>query len=288
MPALLKTYYDLCKAPIALFAACSAATGYLLAPSQHAGAGVLSVAGVFMIACGASALNQVQERDIDAKMERTRRRPLPSGVITVVHASALSATLMLAGLLLLLHGGGGTPFLLGLFAVLWYNGIYTFLKRVTAFASAPGALVGAIPPAIGWTAAGSALLDARLIAVCIFFFMWQIPHFWLLLLNQGEEYDKAGLPSLVRVFNRRQITRIIFVWICATAVACLLFPLYGAVHSPVLCFALIPAAGWLVWSGRTLAGENFSPSHHLFKKMNFYLFLMMSLLSLESIFFRMP
>ncbi len=273
-----------------MFAACSAATGYLLVPSHHIGSLLIALAGVFLLACGASALNQVQERDIDAKMARTRSRPLPSGSITPLHAAALSLLLTLGGLFLILIAGGWTAALLGLFAVLWYNAVYTYLKRMTAFAAVPGALVGAIPPAIGWVSAGGGLFDPMLFALCALFFLWQVPHFWLLILDHGKEYENAGLPSLMRVMGREQIARITFVWIVAAALTALAWPLYGSTRSSLIYLAFIPPAAWLIWKGRSLTGiarlRTLSPP--LFRIMNIYLFIMMSLLSLEGIFFRAP
>ena len=290
MPLVFKTYYDLCKVPISLAAACSAATGYLLAPVPHRASTAISLAGVFLLACGAAALNQVQEQDIDRKMERTRSRPLPSGLITPLHAVAVSLLLVTAGLFLIFTAAGWIAARFGLLAVLWYNGVYTFLKRITAFASVPGALVGAIPPAIGWVSAGGSFIDPRLLALGFIFFMWQVPHFWLLILRHGREYENAGLPSLTRVMGRDQIARITYIWIVASTIASLALPLYGSVRSPVVYFLFIPPAVWLIWSGRSLTGKQtlLSPSPLLFRKINIYLFIMMSLLSLESIVSRVP
>ena len=281
----LKTYLTLCRAWISIFAAASAATGYFLAP-HHRIAGVFpAVSAVFLLACGASALNQYQERDIDARMERTRTRPLPSGSMTASHASALSCALVLAGLALLAYACGTKAAFLGLFALLWYNGIYTHLKKMTAFAAVPGAAVGMVPPAIGWVSAGGDMIDPRLAAVCFLFFLWQIPHFWLLLLNHGEEYKQAGLPSLTGVMSRPQIARVTFIWILAAAIASLSLPLYGSMRSPGFYLLLVPCAGWLIWNGRVLLGKGpeKSLSPVLFKKINIYLLLIMSLLSLENI-----
>lgn len=286
----IKPYVTLCRLNISLFTACSAATGFFLAP-YHLITGVLiPAAAVFLLACGASALNQYQEWNIDAKMERTRQRPLPSGIIPPARALSLALALMMTGLFLLVIAGKMTAVVLGLFAIFWYNGIYTHLKRVTAYASVPGALVGAVPPAIGWSIAGGALADARLLALCFVFFMWQIPHFWLLIIRRGEEYQKAGLPSLAAVMSTAQISRVTFVWIFSASVACLLLPLYGTIRSPLVYYSLIPPAAWLVWNGRALARRKpaVTLSSALFKKINIYLFLIMSLLSLENIFFHVP
>jgi protoheme IX farnesyltransferase len=286
----VKPYLALCRIYIALFAACAAATGFSLAPHHRVFGIPVVAAAVFFLACGASALNQCQERDIDAKMARTRRRPLPSGAVILIHALSVSLSLMLAGILLLAYSGGMIAAVLGCLAVLWYNGLYTYLKRVTAFASVPGAVVGMIPSAIGWVSAGGNILDVRLAAVCFVFFMWQIPHFWLLLLHHGEEYEKIGLPSLVSVMNKGQIARITFIWIFAAAVASLLLPLYGSVQSAPVYYSFIPLAAWLVWNGRFLAARHplISPSYALFRKINVYLFLVMSLITLENIFSNVP
>jgi protoheme IX farnesyltransferase len=283
----VKPYLILCRAYVSLFAACSAATGFFLF-SYHRIFDVFgTAASVFLLACGSSALNQYQERDIDAKMERTRERPLPSGAITPAVALSSSAALLIAGEFLLACFGGSKSFVLGLAALLWYNGIYTYLKRVTAFASVPGALVGIIPPAIGWVAAGGAISDGRLIAICFVFFLWQVPHFWLLVLRHGEEYERAGLPSLTRLMKKPQIARITFVWIIASAIASLALPLYGSVKSPLIFCSFIPLAVWLIWSERALFAKRplLPPSTVLFRNINIYLFLIMSLLSVDNILF---
>jgi heme o synthase len=289
MPTLFKIYYDLCKVPLSFFVACSAATGYFLAPSHH-GSIMMSLTGVFLLACGASALNQYQERDLDARMERTRNRPLPSGSLAAPQAMTFSLALVLAGLAFLAYAGGAKAALLGLLALFWYNGIYTCLKKKTVFAAVPGAAVGMLSPAIGWVSAGGRLFDPLLGVLCLLFFLWQIPHFWLLILNHGEEYEQAGLPSLTRVMSKPQIGRVTFAWIVAAAIAGLSLPLYGSLRSPVFYFLIIACAVWLIWSGRMLAGigpaRPFAPG--LFRKINIYLFLIMSLLSLEHIFSHSP
>jgi len=285
-----KPYLVLCRVYLSLFAACSAATGFLLFSRRLTPELLIPVAAVFLLACGASALNQYQEQDIDARMERTRQRPLPTGAITPSRALSFSAALLCAGELLLADTGGAPAFALGLAAILWYNGIYTGLKRVTAFASVPGALVGAIPPAIGWAAAGGALSDGRLIAICFIFFMWQVPHFWLLILSHGREYEAAGLPSLTGRMSRAQISRVTFAWLISAVTASFALPLYGSVQTPLIALSFILPAVWLIWGGRSLVIRQSVPASPvlLFRKINLYLFCIMTLLVLDSIFLVIP
>ncbi len=287
---MTKPYLTLCRVYISLFAACSAATGFFLGPYQRVAGALVPAAAVFLLACGASAMNQFQDQDIDEKMERTRRRPLPAGLVTPQQALSFALMLMISGLLLLANAEDASAMVLGLFALFWYNGIYTYLKRITAYASVPGAFVGAIPPAIGWSAAGGALSDVRLLVLCFLFFIWQIPHFWLLIIRSGDEYQKAGLPSVAAVMSAAQLSRVTFVWIFAASVACLLLPLYGMTRSPLVSFSLIPPAAWLAWNARNLARRQPTTalSSGLFRKINMFLILIMSLLSLGNIFFRMP
>jgi heme o synthase len=286
--SFLKPYFTLCRVYVSLFAACSAATGFFLAPDHRAAGVFIPVAAVLFLACGASALNQYQERQIDARMERTRNRPVPSGIISPGAALSLSLALVIVGLSLLACDGGAKASGLGFAALLWYNGVYTGLKKITALASLPGAVVGMIPPAIGWTSAGGALLDARLAAICLIFFLWQVPHFWLLLLTHGEEYERAGLPSLTRVMSKAQVSRVTFAWIVAASVASLALPLYRSVTSPAIILAFVPLAAWLIWNERSLAGIRppLPPSPVLFRKINIYIFLIMSLLSIDGVLLR--
>ena len=281
----IRFYPDLCKIKISFFAALSAAAGYCVASARLSTQMVLPVLGVFILACGSSALNQFQEKDIDALMTRTEERPLPSGRIKPLHALYFSAAIISSGFLLLAFTGTVSAAFLGLCAVLWYNGAYTYLKRKTAFAVIPGALVGAIPPAIGWTLGGGGLQDPRLSALCFFFFMWQVPHFWLLLLRHGKEYEAAGLPSLSGIFSHMQLARITSHWIFATVVSCLFMFLYGLVHAPVMVILLFLSA-WFLWQAVTLVrGDevNEVPGRAIFTKINYYMVSVIVLISFDQL-----
>ncbi len=282
-----KPYITLSRIPISLFAACSTLTGFFLFSYHRVIDALCAATAIYFLSCGASALNQIQERFIDAKMKRTHQRPLPSGIIHPLQALFFSLSLMLAGLLMLWSGRSKISIVMGLAAILWYNGVYTYLKRVTAFASIPGAAVGMIPPAIGWVSAGGSLLDARLAAVCFILFMWQVPHFWLLVLDHGEEYELAGLPSLTSALGKPQIARLTFAWIAAAAIASSILPLYGTVRSSIVSFSFYPLAAWLIWNERSLIGTHplLPLSPVLFRNINLYLFFIMSLLSADNVLF---
>jgi protoheme IX farnesyltransferase len=283
----LKIVLELSKVRITVLASLTTATGYFMAARELTISVVLPTAGIFLLACGSSALNQYQEREIDAVMRRTRQRPIPSGRVSPRAALAVALALMSFGTLVLWLGSNPTAAVLGLVAVAWYNGIYTYLKRVTNFAAVPGAVIGGIPPAVGWAAAGGGLLDPRILALSFFFFVWQVPHFWLLLMRYGRDYEDAGLPSLTAVFTSGQLSRVTFVWIAATAVTCLLIPLFGAVRSVLVSLGLLAAGGWLVWNavGLLKPSEESLPLRLPFREINILALVVICLISLDSVIF---
>lgn len=278
----ITAYRTLCRLPISFFAACSALTGYLLTSDRDLSTALLLTSGVFLLASGASALNQRQERRIDALMQRTRQRPLPRGTIAPKNALALALALMALGLVPLAMLGPGVA-ALGAFSVLWYNGLYTPLKQRTAFAAVPGALVGAVPPAMGWLAGRGEMTDPKLFALTMFFFLWQIPHFWLLLLGEHDEYAKAGLPSLTRVLPRERLTRIVILWTASSAAASLLLPFYGIAASPFVLVALVVLALWTTASSLTLlrTDARAGSARSAFRSINIFLAVNMVLIALD-------
>ncbi len=274
---------DLGKIKISLLATFSTATGYLLATGKIRSQMLVPTAAVFLLACGSCALNQYQEREIDRWMERTKSRPIPSGKLSPETALWISLVLILSGTLILLFGAGSLALALGLFAVLWYNLVYTPLKRKSAFAAVPGALVGAIPPVLGWVAGQGEILHPGIGGVAVFFFLWQIPHFWLLLLDSWEDYEKARLPSLTRTFSRIQIRRIVFVWLFSAGVSSLVISLLGILNSVMIRLLLVAAASWFFWDTAIFlrSEDNRTSLRSAFMKLNIYAVLVISLLSLD-------
>ena len=223
---LLKIISELGKVRISIPVAFTTFTGYILSHGKFDRGFVLPFIGIFLLACGASAFNQLQETETDKIMKRTAGRPLPSGRISKKNAFIIALVYFISGCLVLYFGPGLLTLLVGVSTFVWYNLIYTPLKKVTAFAAVPGSMVGALPPLAGWVAGGGSLTDPRALALGFFFFMGQIPHFWLLLLKLGKQYEMAKLPSLTQLFSDEQIKRLTFVWIAATGVSALALPLY--------------------------------------------------------------
>jgi len=278
-----RAFADLTKIRITVLSTLSAATGYVIYSRRIETGMVTCAAGVLLAAMGACALNQCQDRDLDARMNRTRNRPIPAGILSLRAALAVSAILIISGIVLLWTRHNPEAALAASGAIAWYNLLYTYLKRVWAFAVVPGAAIGALPPLIGWTAAGGGLLDPRIVALAFFIFMWQVPHFWLLLFQHGADYQQAGLPSVTAVFSTRQLMRVTSVWMLATVASSMLLPLFLLANSRWAVLGLAIAGLWLLGhSFRFLRRppESFLP---VFRALNIYVLLIMALLAAEAL-----
>jgi heme o synthase len=168
-------------------------------------------------------------------------------------------------------------------ALVWYNGLYLFLKRTTAFAAVPGALVGAIPPVLGWCAAGGVLLDATILEVGFFFFIWQIPHFWLLAQVYGSEYEGAGFALPSRTLSSDQFRQMTSAWILAVAATGLVLAVTQRFGIPWNFLALGSSIGLCI---ATLTRRN-RPGRFvalaLFRRINIYAFVITVLLIANSL-----
>jgi protoheme IX farnesyltransferase len=194
--------------------------------------------GIFLLASGSAALNQYQEYHLDAKMDRTKNRPIPSGNVSPLQALLFAFLLSAGGSYLLYWSTGFESMQLGILALIWYNAVYTPLKRKTAFAVVPGSVIGAIPPMVGYVAAGGSLNDPQILAFAFFMFMWQVPHFWLLVMKNGADYRKAGFPTIADVYSEKQLKSITYVWIVATAVSSMLLPLMHVLKGQIFLILL--------------------------------------------------
>ena len=156
---------------------------------------VCTLAGTGLVAGGASAFNQVIERRPDALMRRTRLRPLPDGRL-LPRESLVFATLMsVAGLAMLAAGANLLSAAVAFATLVTYAAIYTPLKLRSSFATVIGAIPGALPPVIGWTAARGDLSQGAWVLFGILF-LWQLPHFLAIAWIYREDYERAGFPML--------------------------------------------------------------------------------------------
>ncbi len=223
---------------LSLMVTFSALTGFLLTGTVPDLSFAALFAGLFFLSAGASVLNQVQEYKFDALMLRTQTRPIPSGEISRIQASLIASLLIVGGSAVLLLNGW-IPMILGLLNIVFYNLIYTPLKTRSWLAIFPGALVGGVPPLIGWTSAGFYLFHPNAIFLFIFVCLWQVPHFWLLMIKYGKEYESAGFSSISMILSELQIRKVVFAWGLSTSVFLFLFPFFGFVLHPVLLVSLI-------------------------------------------------
>ena len=239
---MMKAYFKLGKFTISIPVALTGFLGYFLYQPLLDLNALYTVFGIFLLSMGSNALNQIQERHTDARMKRTEGRPIPAGVISVSRAILFATGSALLGTALLMLTGAPLAAGIGVFTMLWYNLVYTPLKRITAFAVLPGALVGALPPLIGWTAAGGIPWDMQIITVAFLLFVGQMPHYWLLLLKIGNEFHEAGLPVITSLFDPRQIRNLSFIWIAATGVIVLMLPATPIIQNQIISGVLILAA----------------------------------------------
>ncbi len=189
---------ELFKARLTTFVLISAFAGFAGASRDFAAAfpsALLAVIFIGLVASGAAALNEWLERDIDGRMDRTKDRPLPSGRMrptTALLAGALMASL---GLFFLALHFGAQPALLAVITLFVYLGIYTPLKRTSAWCVALGAISGALPPLIGATCAAGRI-EPFGIFLLLLLALWQLPHFYAIAWMYREEYRDAGFVVL--------------------------------------------------------------------------------------------
>ena len=230
----IRSLRALFRLELSMLVALSTLAGYLFADGHWDRQMLFVTLGVGLLSAGCSALNQWQEQDLDRTMLRTQNRPLPAGLLAPESVLILSACALSAGTLLLNTLPDKLPLLLGMLAIIWYNAIYTPLKKRTPFAAIPGAICGALPPLIGWTAAGGILLTQQSLTLAGTLFVWQIPHTWLLLCRYRDDLHRSGLPNLFQSIPTHRLLQINSCWLLALLLCYLLFPLFGFISHPTL------------------------------------------------------
>lgn len=193
----------------------TSAGGLALAPGEVGAArAILTVLGTAAVVGAANALNNFLERDVDARMRRTRDRPLPAGRVEPFVALALGVAVPAFALPLLALVANPLTALLAFAALAIYVGVYTPMKQRSTLALFVGAVPGAIPPLMGWTAV-TGRLDAGGLALFALLFAWQLPHFLAISIYLAEDYARGGLKVFALVHGERT-TR---AWIAGTTLA---------------------------------------------------------------------
>ena len=206
--------------------------------------------GTAMVCAAASALNQVWEREADARMRRTQRRPLPAERLGQNEALLFGVALAIVGLLQLALFVNMLASLLAAATLASYLFLYTPLKRRTWLCTTVGAVPGALPPVIGWAAArgGVDLGAASLFAIV---FIWQLPHFYAIAWMYRDDYARGGFPMLTVIDPEGAVTgRQIVAWAAALVPASLLPALLGMAGALYFAGALVLGAGFLALAVR--------------------------------------
>jgi heme o synthase len=211
-----------------------------------------TLAGTALAAGGTLALNQYMERDVDARMERTRHRPLPDGRLRPGEALAFGVALLAGGLGVLAVAAGGLAAVVTAGISVTYLLLYTPLKRVTSLCSIVGAVPGALPPVAGWAAARGALGAEPWILFAIMF-LWQIPHSLAIGRVYRDDYARAGILVLPVIDRDGWSTGRQVVTNCLALVPVALMPTLVGLAGPIyFLVALVLGVGFL-WSAIGLA-----------------------------------
>jgi heme o synthase len=194
--AKVRAYFELLKFRLSFLVAFSCAFGYVLASSNISWFTLTMLfIGGFLLSGASVIVNQIIEKDLDALMNRTMNRPLPTERVTVQEAISFCVICMIAGVAILLMYTNVLTTILSVISMILYSFVYTPLKRVGPIAVFVGAIPGALPPLLGWTAATGTISHEALIIFGIQF-IWQFPHFWAIAWVADDDYKKAGFKLL--------------------------------------------------------------------------------------------
>lgn len=246
----MRSFFKLTKFGIAAFVVITGLAGYaaslplgheldLLEP-------LLLLFGLYWVSSGSFALNQAQEWRLDVKMERTAKRPIPSGLISVWQAATLGVVMCVAGLAALYMLKPITG-MLALLTIILYNGLYTlFWKKKWSFAAVPGALPGAMPVLIGYSVHSSTIWTSESIYLFLIMFLWQMPHFWALAVRYKDDYAKGGFPVLPLKIGESRTLYHIGLYTFAYVGVALSAPLFVSTHILYLLL-VIPLSLKVLW-----------------------------------------
>jgi heme o synthase len=272
-------YLELSKSRIVLMVIITTAAGYVVgAGDVNALALLNALAGTALVAAGTNALNQYVERDHDAKMRRTAGRPLPAGHISPRAALLFSSAIAVIGTIYLGLAVNWLTAFLGAFTLTSYIFVYTPLKRISTVCTVVGAIPGAIPPLMGWTAATGALGLGGWILFGILF-LWQLPHFMAISWMYREDYGRGGFAMLsVQDSDGRAVGRQAIFYSIALLAVSLLPSLVGMAGIAYAAGASLCGLALVIASIRFHGHRSMKHARSLFMTSNIYLLVMMAIL----------
>ena len=224
-PSRVNDYYELTKPRLNFLVLVTTMVGYYMAVRGPADWHRLvpTLVGTWATAAGSAVLNQLVEREHDKLMPRTRNRPLPTGRVSPIEATVLGVALSVAGVALLALAVNGLTAAIGAFTLLSYIAVYTPLKRVTSLNTVVGAVTGALPPVMGWTAVHDRVTPEAAVLFSILF-LWQMPHFLAIATMYRRDYAAGGFKMLPVVDESLAVTGRQIVLYGATLIPITLLP----------------------------------------------------------------
>ena len=245
----MKDYFQLIKPSLSIMVVFSSVISYLLAPKLVQfdwGMIGLLFAGGLLVTGSANAINQVVERDTDAVMKRTAKRPVASGRMPVAEGWAFAIMTGAAGIFILGNYFNWLSAGIALFSLFLYAFIYTPLKKVSAISVIVGAIPGALPCLIGW-AAGNDKLSAGGWVLFLLQFMWQFPHFWAIAWIAHNDYSKAGFKLLPNETGPTKYTAIQTIIYSLLLIPVGMIPYFMGMSGMVSMIIVFAANLFMVW-----------------------------------------
>jgi len=279
---LASDYLALLKPRVMSLVVFTGFAGLVLAPGElHPLLSLVAVSCIAFAAGGAGAINMWYDRDIDALMARTRKRPIPAGRMAPQNALAFGFFISVSAVIVMGAAVNWVAAALLAFANVFYIIVYTvWLKRRTPQNIVIGGAAGAMPPLIGW-AAVTGTMGLESFALFLLIFLWTPPHFWALSLCRADEYAVAGVPMLPVVVGKNAARRQILIYsmlLVPVSLAPLALGIAGAIYATI---AIAMGGGLLFLAYRIITQRDDGSAHRMFQYSIFYLFILFLVLIAE-------
>lgn len=282
---LIRHHLLVAKVPLCLLVAFSSFFGFALSAHHLSWQAWLVLCAVMLLACGAASLNSYQEYRWDRLMVRTQKRPVAAGQVTPEQARRQGQLLAGCGLLLL-YIGTSKPLvvIVGATALVLYNFVYTPLKYKSVWAIIPGAICGALPPYMGWLAGGGPFFSPVILGGVLLLLIWQIPHFWLVMLSNKRDYNQSPLPNLSQMLSESKLQVLTLLWVGAL-ITVLHTMLAMSTAMPVTIRVMISVVSLIVLGvfGVQMGIRKQPPYRFLFMLLNSFMLLTMALLTVGAV-----